>query len=105
MAEKDILEKGGRFYLPLFASYRRSAFHYTIRLANIFDRMYILSWFWIFSNATSDYLNEGSFDNRRNQKIVHAEALCEMMEALTGDVRFTDQAEELLKPVDLALSV
>lgn len=45
----------------------------------------------------ADYLNEGSFDNRRNQKIVHAEALCEMMEALTGDVRFTDQAEELLK--------
>lgn len=24
-------------------------------------------------------------------------ALCEMMEALTGDTRFTDQVEELLK--------
>lgn len=44
-----------------------------------------------------DYLNEGSFEKRRNQKIIHVEALCEMMEALTGDVRFTDQVEELLK--------
>lgn len=45
----------------------------------------------------ADYLNEGSFENRRNQKIVHVEALCGMMEALTGDRRFTDQVEELLK--------
>ncbi len=37
-----------------------------------------------------DYLNEGSFEKRRNQKIIHVEALCEMMEALTGDTRFTD---------------
>lgn len=37
-----------------------------------------------------DYLNEGSFERRKNQKIVHAEALCEMMEALTKDTRFTD---------------
>lgn len=44
-----------------------------------------------------DYLNEGHFENRRKQKIVHVEALCEMMEALTGDNRFTEQAEELLK--------
>ena len=44
-----------------------------------------------------DYLNEGSFENRKDQKIVHVEALCEMMEALTGDTRFTDQVEELLK--------
>ena len=44
-----------------------------------------------------DYLNEGSFEKRRNQKIIHVEALCEMMEALTGDNRFTDQVEDLLK--------
>ena len=44
-----------------------------------------------------DYLNEGSFEKRRNQKIIHVEALCEMMEALTGDTRFTDQVEDLLK--------
>nr|WP_300663987.1 hypothetical protein [uncultured Acetatifactor sp.] len=45
----------------------------------------------------ADYLNEGSFENRKNQKIVHIEALCEMMEALTGDTRFTDQVDELLR--------
>lgn len=45
----------------------------------------------------ADYLNEGSFERRRCQKIIHVEALCEMMEALTGDTRFTDQAEELLE--------
>ncbi len=44
-----------------------------------------------------DYLNEGDFENRKGQKIVHVEALCDMMEALTGDTRFTDQVEELLK--------
>ena len=43
----------------------------------------------------ADYLNEGTFEKRRNQKIVHVKALCEMMEALTGDVRFTEPAEEL----------
>ena len=43
-----------------------------------------------------DYLNEGSFERRKNQKIVHVEALCEMMEALTEDTRFTDLVEELL---------
>lgn len=45
----------------------------------------------------ADYLNEGSFENRKDQKIVHIEALCEMMEALTGDTRFTDQVDELLR--------
>ena len=45
----------------------------------------------------ADYLNEGSFENRKGQKIVHLEALCEMMEALTGDTRFAEQAEVLLK--------
>ena len=45
----------------------------------------------------ADYLNEGSFEKRKGQKIVHVEALCEMMEALTGDSRFTDQVEALLK--------
>ena len=45
----------------------------------------------------ADYLNEGTFEKRRNQKIVHVKALCEMMEALTGDVRFTEPAEELLQ--------
>nr|WP_297864100.1 hypothetical protein [uncultured Acetatifactor sp.] len=44
-----------------------------------------------------DYLNEGHFENRKEQKIVYAEALCDMMEALTGDSRFTEQVEELLK--------
>lgn len=42
-----------------------------------------------------DYLNEGSFESRKEQRILHGEALCEMMEALTGDTRFTDLAEEL----------
>lgn len=44
-----------------------------------------------------DYLNEGHFENRKEQKIVHVEALCDMMEALTGDTRFTVQVEELRK--------
>lgn len=42
-----------------------------------------------------EYLNEGNFEGRRSQKIVHLEALCEMMEAITGDTRFTEQIEEL----------
>lgn len=45
----------------------------------------------------ADFLNEGSFENRKGQKIVHSEALCEMMEALTGDDRFTEQMNQLLK--------
>lgn len=45
----------------------------------------------------ADYLNEGGFESRRNQKIVHPEALCEMMAELTGDRRFTDLVEELLE--------
>lgn len=44
-----------------------------------------------------DYLNEGGFESRREQRIVHVEALCEMMEALTGDTRFTELVVELLK--------
>ena len=44
-----------------------------------------------------DYLNDGNFENRRNQKIIHAEALCQMMEALTKDARFTDLIGELIK--------
>ena len=43
-----------------------------------------------------DYLNEGNFESRKKQKIIHVEALCEMMEALTEDTRFTDLVEELL---------
>lgn len=42
-----------------------------------------------------DFLSEGSFEGRKGQRIVHGEALCEMMEALTGDVRFTELIEEL----------
>ena len=42
-----------------------------------------------------DFLNEGNFEGRKNQKICHPEALCEMMEALTGDYRFTDLIGEL----------
>lgn len=45
----------------------------------------------------ADYLNEGSFEGRRGQRILHGEALCEMMEALTGDTRFTDLVGELLR--------
>ena len=45
----------------------------------------------------ADYLNEGSFENRKGQEIVHVEALCEMMEALTGDIRFTALVDEMLK--------
>jgi len=33
-------------------------------------------------------------ENRKEQKIVHLEALCEMMEELTGDTRFTEQIEK-----------
>lgn len=44
-----------------------------------------------------DYLNEGGFENRKEQKNVHVETLCEMMDVLTGDTRFTQQVEELLK--------
>ena len=44
-----------------------------------------------------DYLNEGSLEGRREQEIVHVEALCRMMEAVTGDVRFTEQIDRLLE--------
>ena len=44
----------------------------------------------------ADYLNEGNFRKRKSQQIVHAKELCDMMEALTGDRRFTDLTEELL---------
>lgn len=44
-----------------------------------------------------DYLNEGGFEGRGRQKVIHAEALCNMMEALTGDARFTDLVSELKK--------
>ena len=44
-----------------------------------------------------DYLNEGNFEGRKNQKIIHLEALCDMMEALTGDTRFTEQVAKLLE--------
>lgn len=44
-----------------------------------------------------DYLNEGSFERRKDQKIVHMEALCEMMEALTEDTRFTELAEDIVE--------
>lgn len=33
----------------------------------------------------------------QRKKIVHVKALCEMVEALTEDTRFTELAEELLK--------
>ena len=39
----------------------------------------------------ADFLNEGGFESRRKQKIVHVEALCKMMEVLTGDDRFTNK--------------
>lgn len=42
-----------------------------------------------------DYLNEGSFERRKDQKIIHMEALCEMMEALTEDTRFKELAEKM----------
>ena len=45
----------------------------------------------------ADYLNEGSFERRKEQKIRHVEALCSMMEVLTGDNRFTDSVGEMLK--------
>ncbi len=45
----------------------------------------------------ADYLNEGSFEKRKDQKIIHLEALCSMMEALTGDSRFTDRMGGMLK--------
>jgi len=44
-----------------------------------------------------DYLNEGNSDGRKNQKIIHLEALCDMMEAITGDTRFREQATILLE--------
>ncbi len=45
----------------------------------------------------ADYLNEGNFDRRKGQRIVHMEALCDMMEALTGDKRFTEMAEKFME--------
>ena len=42
----------------------------------------------------ADYLNEGNFDSRREQEILHLDALCDLMEALTGDTRFTELANE-----------
>ncbi len=44
-----------------------------------------------------DYLNEGSLEGRREQKIIHVEALCGMMEAVTKDRRFTELAGRLLE--------
>ena len=44
-----------------------------------------------------DFLNEDGFERRQEQRIVHVEALCEMMAALTGDSRFTDLTAELLE--------
>ncbi len=44
-----------------------------------------------------DYLNEGSLERRREQRIVHVEALCGMMEAVTGDMRFTEQIDRLIE--------
>ncbi len=45
----------------------------------------------------ADYLNEGNFDRRRKQPILHPEALCDMMDAVTGDTRFTEQLKELME--------
>lgn len=45
----------------------------------------------------ADFLNGKSFENRRKQKIIHVEALCQMMEALTGDARFTISINKMLK--------
>lgn len=45
----------------------------------------------------ADYLNTGSFENRRHQKIVHVKALCRLMQTLTGDKRFADLVDEMLK--------
>lgn len=44
-----------------------------------------------------DFLNEENFEKRREQKIIHAEALCRMMEALTGDARFTAAMDKILR--------
>lgn len=43
----------------------------------------------------ADYLNEGNFERRGGQNIVHMEALCDMMEAITGDTRFTEHIEKV----------
>jgi hypothetical protein len=45
----------------------------------------------------ADYLNEGNFEKRRGQEIAHLEALCDLMEALTGDTRFTELATYFLE--------
>ena len=45
----------------------------------------------------ADYLNTGSFEGRGSQRIVHLKELCEMMEALTGDSRFTEKIGMLLR--------
>ena len=44
-----------------------------------------------------DYLNEESLERRREQRIVHAEALCGMIEAVPEDARFTEQIDRLLE--------
>ncbi len=45
----------------------------------------------------ADFLNEGSFEGRKGQKIIHVAALCSMMEALTGDYRFTSNIDKMLR--------
>ncbi len=44
-----------------------------------------------------DYLNEGNLEGRKGQEIIHVRELCEMMQAVTGDGRFTELVDELLK--------
>lgn len=44
-----------------------------------------------------DYLNEGTLESRREQRIVHVRELCEMMEEISGDCRFTELMDELLE--------
>ncbi len=45
----------------------------------------------------ADFLSEGGFEGRSGQKILHPQALCEMMYALTGDSRFTELVDEISK--------
>lgn len=44
-----------------------------------------------------DYLNEGNLEGRKGQKIIHVRELCEMMQAVTGDGRFTELVGGLLE--------
>lgn len=96
MAEKDITEKVLMSYADVFADCINVLIYngkHRVRTENLYpaptESFYM--------GFVADFLNEGSFEGRSRQKILHGEALCEMMEALTNDTRFTALIGEMRK--------